>query len=95
MMVSTRHTDERFAIRQLVDVRQNGWSLLRSFFIGLTRTEDRGIDPKTLRPLAVLIPEPIVIDESDLMAIYTGQPIEEDKWGLVKRVLRERMPRET
>jgi hypothetical protein len=38
-MTPTRHTDERFAIRALIDNRERGWSLAVSFFRGTPVTE--------------------------------------------------------
>lgn len=93
-LVVTRHTDERFAIRQLIDVRPGGWSLLKGFFIRLTRTVEV-LDPKTNKMIPAVVNEATQITDADLMAIYTGQPIEKAKWELVKRVLKERMPKET
>jgi hypothetical protein len=39
-MIPTRGTDERFAIRNLIDNRHRGWSILKGFFEGTVVTED-------------------------------------------------------
>lgn len=69
-MIPTRGTDERFAIRRVIDTRYRGWSLLKGMFDGT------------------------IVAEGDLNAIYHGHPVSDEKWVVVKTILKERMPRE-
>jgi hypothetical protein len=69
-MTATRNTDERFAIRTLVDNRENGLSLAISFFFNTIVTAD------------------------DIKAIYSGRPVDDEKWSIVKRVLKERLAKD-
>ena len=69
-LIATRGTDERKAIRNLIDFRLRGFSLVKSFFVGT------------------------IITLQDIEAIYLGKEVEEDKWTIVKKVLKERMTKD-
>lgn len=69
-LIATRGTDERHTIRNVIDFRPKGFSLVKSFFVGT------------------------IITLQDIEAIYLGKEIEENKWTIVKKVLKERMTRD-
>jgi hypothetical protein len=69
-MITTRGTDERAVVRNIVDFRGGGLSMLVSFFKGT------------------------IVQASDIGNIYIGQPVEEEKWNVVKKVLKERMTKD-
>ena len=69
-MIATRGSDERKVIRNLIDFRLRGFSLVKSFFVGTN------------------------ISLQDIEAIYLGKELEEDKWTIVKKVLKERMTKD-
>jgi hypothetical protein len=69
-MAATRNTDERFAIRTIVDNRERGLSLAVSLFVNTIVTAD------------------------DVKAIYFGSAIDDAKWLIVKKVLKERLAKD-
>ena len=69
-MAATRNTDERFAIRTIVDNRERGLSLAISFFVNTSVTA------------------------SDIGRVYAGMEVADDKWVIIKRILRERLAKD-
>jgi hypothetical protein len=69
-MAATRNTDERFAIRTIVDNRERGLSLAISFFVNT------------------------IVMASDIGRIYSGMEIDDAKWLIVKKVLKERLAKD-
>jgi hypothetical protein len=66
----TRNTDERFAIRTLVDNREKGLSLAISFFFNT------------------------IVTAADVGRVYAGMEVDDEKWIIIKRVLRERLAKD-
>jgi len=69
-MAATRNTDERFAIRTLVDNRYRGLSLVISFFVNT------------------------IVTASDVGRIYAGMEVDDAKWLIVKKILKERLAKD-
>ncbi len=69
-MAATRNTDERFAIRTIVDNRERGLSLAISFFVNT------------------------IVTASDIGRVYAGMEVADEKWVIIKKVLKERLAKD-